>query len=89
MQNIASATINLLVALSASTHGQSSIHVNVVARQIQTDQALEDNAPSWEGGCKKYQQTGRSTSVCDHIQHCAESGRLVISSCSETIESIQ
>jgi len=34
---------HVLVALSLSTHDQSGIHVHVVARQIQADQALEDH----------------------------------------------
>jgi len=41
IQKSAPALINLLVTLARSSHGQGRVHVHVMARQIETDEALE------------------------------------------------
>lgn len=48
MQVPVSLLIHLLVTLTASTHREGGIHVDVVARKIQADQSLEHYTPSWE-----------------------------------------
>jgi len=57
MQDVTPAAIDLLVTLSTSTHGQGGVHVDVMAGQVKTDQALEDNTPSREGRSQEDEQT--------------------------------
>lgn len=64
--------INVLVALAAPAHGQSRIHVHVVAGKVETDEQLEDHAPSGLGRRQKDEETCRGAAVRHHIQHCAE-----------------
>jgi hypothetical protein len=88
VQNPTPLGINLLVALSAS-HAQTRVHVHVVAGEIQTDQALEDNTPSGKGRRKEHQQAGRGAAVGHHVKDCAECGGLVEMAGSETVKSIE
>lgn len=71
MQDPASALVDLLVT-GAATHFQRRIHVNVVGCEIQTDQSLEDNAPSRESLCQKHKETGCGASVRDHVEDSTE-----------------
>lgn len=50
MHDLAPLGIDVLVALAAATHGKRSIHVHVVAGEVETDKQLEDHAPARLGG---------------------------------------
>jgi hypothetical protein len=54
-QNPTSAFINLLVTRPRAAHRQCCKHMHVVACQVQTDEPLEDNAPSWKRRCEVYE----------------------------------
>ena len=57
------------MTLVAPAHTQSSIHVHVVARQIQRYPALEDDAPPWEGACQEDEQTRGCATIRHHVEH--------------------
>lgn len=77
VQSPVSAGVDLLVALVGSTAAQSGVHVHVVARHVQADQALEDNGPPGPSRAQEDQQARRGAAICHHVQHRAEGGRLV------------
>ena len=89
MHNLALLLVNVLVALSTSTHGECSVHVHVMACKVQTDEELEDHAPPRLCGRKKDQQTSSGTSVSYHVQDSAELGRLIKAARSITVQGIQ
>lgn len=55
MHDLAPLLINVLVAVIAPTHGQSGIHVHIVAGKVETDKELEDDAPSGLRSRQKHQ----------------------------------
>lgn len=55
MQNPAATRLDLLMTLPAG--GERRVHVNIVAREIQTDQALEHDGPARERRGQEHQQT--------------------------------
>lgn len=57
MQDPTAAAVDLLVTLATPTHGQGCKHVDVVAGQVKTDQALEDDAPARKGRSQEDEQT--------------------------------
>jgi hypothetical protein len=46
LENPASVLIDFLMAHTLTSHGECRVHVHVMAGKIQTDQALEYNAPA-------------------------------------------
>lgn len=50
VQDVATAAIDLLVALARAAHHQCGVHVHVVAGEVEGDEALEDDGPAREGG---------------------------------------
>lgn len=77
VEDPAAAGVDLLVALVGTTHAQRSVHVHVVTGQVQANQTLEDDSPSGPGGAQEDNQARGRATVGHHIQHGAESGRLV------------
>lgn len=77
------------MTLARPAHGQCRIHVDVVRCQIQTDQALEENAPSGERGGEIHEQASGRASIGHHIQDGAELGGLLKVSCCDPIERVQ
>lgn len=77
LQHPTPALIHSLVALSAPPHTQRRIHMHIVARQIQADQALEYNTPPRERRRQKHQQASRRAPIRHHIEHRPELGRLL------------
>ena len=65
------------MALALPRHGQRREHVHVVTRQVQADQALEQDRPARPGGRQEDQQTGRGAAVRDHVEHAAKLGGLL------------
>jgi hypothetical protein len=65
------------VALPAAAHAQRRVHVHVVTRQVQRDEALEDDAEAREGLREEDEQTRGCAAVRHHVQHGAELGRLL------------
>ncbi len=49
MKHPASTRIHLFVTLTLCAHGQGRVHVDVVTRQVQANQPLEDYTPSRPG----------------------------------------
>lgn len=76
MQNPAPARLDLFMALP--THGQSRVHMDVVAGEIQGNQALEQDGPSRKGRGQEHQETGSRAAVGDHVQHRTKSCGLIV-----------
>ena len=89
MHDLAPVDIDVLVALTAATHGQSGIHVHVVAGEVETDQELEDHAPARLGCRQENEQAGCCAAVCHHVQHSAELGGLIELARSVAVQGIQ
>lgn len=53
VQDVRTALIHLLMALSLPTHNKRRIHMHIMTRQIQRNQTLENNRPAWESGCEE------------------------------------
>jgi hypothetical protein len=65
------------VALIRASHAERSIHVDVMAGQIQGDQTLEENRPAGPGGREENEETGGRAAICHHVQDRAEPGGLL------------
>ena len=89
MQDPAAAAIHFLMTLTTPSHCQGRIHVNVMAGEIQTDQTLEDDCPSWEGRCQEDKETARGAAVRHHVENGAKCGSLIVSSRCHAICGIQ
>jgi hypothetical protein len=81
--------IHLLMALPTPAHTQRSIHVHIMARQIQANQALENDTPSREGARKEDKQASRRAAIRHHIEDSAEFGRLLEVTGSEAVERVE
>ena len=57
------------MTLVAPAHAQSGIHVHVVARQIQRDQTLEEDAPPRESACQEDEQARGCATIRHHVEH--------------------
>ena len=77
VQNPASRLVDVLVALVRAAHGQSGVHVHIVARKIERYQALEDDGPAGEGGREEDKQAGCRAAIGHHVEDGAEAGGLV------------
>ncbi len=60
-----------------------------MARQIQTDQALEEQGPPRPRGTEEYQQTGRRATIGDHVQDGAEPGGLLEVSGCQAVQGVE
>lgn len=89
VQKPALALVDILVARIRAAHNQSSVHVHVVAGEVECNQALEDDGPSREGRGQEDQQARGSAAVRDHVQDSAKASRLVKSSRSIPVESVE
>lgn len=89
VQDPAPGGINLLVALGGTTHAQSCIHVHVMASHIQANQALEDDCPARPGRAQENKKACSCATVCYHVEHSTEGGRLVEITCRIPIQGIQ
>lgn len=76
-QDAAARLVDVLVAVLGAAHGQGGVHVHVVARQVERDQALEQDGPAREGRRQEHEQAGRGAAVRHHVEHGAEAGRLL------------
>lgn len=77
IENEAPRLVDVLVTFIRAAHGQSRVHMHVVAGHVEGDQALEDDGPPGEGGGEEDEQAGRRAAVRDHVEHSAEAGGLV------------
>lgn len=80
---------HILVALALSAHDQGSVHVHVVAGEVQADQTLEDHRVCGLCSGQEDQQTSGSAAIGDHVQDCAETGGLLELARGHTIQSIE
>jgi hypothetical protein len=80
---------NVLVALALAAHDQGSVHVHVVACEVQADQDLEDHREGGFRGGEEDQQAGGCAAIGDHVQDCAEAGGLLEFARSHAIEGIE
>jgi hypothetical protein len=89
LQDPAPALIHVLVALSATAHAQCRVHVHIMTRQVQRNEALEDDAPTGECLRQEDEQTRCCAPVRDHIQHCTKLCRLIETASRVPIEGIE
>ncbi len=76
-EDAAARLVDVLVAVLGATHGQGGVHVDVVARQVERDEALKEDGPAREGGRQEHQQAGGSAAVRHHVEYGAEARRLL------------
>jgi hypothetical protein len=72
MQDPTPARVDLFVTLPTASHRQRSVHVDVVTGEVETDQALEDDAPPRKRRREENEQARCRTSIGDHVKDCAE-----------------
>lgn len=89
VQEPALTLVDILVTRVGATDKESSIHVNVVAGEVEGDKGLEENGPSREGRGEEDEQAGGGATVSDHVENGAESGRLLKGTGSVAIEGIE
>ena len=77
VQEPALALVDILVARVGAANDERGIHVHVVTGKIKSNEALEDNGPSWERGREEDEQARGSAAVGDHVENGAEAGRLL------------
>ena len=88
MENPTPALIHLLVT-ARTRHRQRRIHVHVVARKIQADEALEQQRPSRPRGAEEDEEAGCRAAICDHVQHGAELGGLLKVARGDAVEGVE
>lgn len=89
VQNPASSSLNVLVALASSSHAKRGVHVHIVTGEVQRNQALENDRPPRPRGAEEYQQTGGCAPVRHHVEHRTKSGGLIVVSRRISIQGIQ
>lgn len=72
-----------------AAHSQGSIHVHVMAGQIQADQALEDPAVRWLRRRQEDEQARGGAPIGHHIKDRAEARALVVLAGGDAIERVQ
>ena len=65
------------MALPLAPHRQRGIHVHIMAREVQTDETLENHAVGRFGGGEEDEQARGGAAVRHHVQDGAEFGRLL------------
>ena len=89
MHNPALFRRHILMTLALAAHGQRGIHVNVMAGQIQADEALEDHAVGGFGGGQEDEQARGSAAVGHHVQDGAEARALVVAAGGDAVEGVE
>lgn len=69
--------VDFLVTLLRPAHAQCCVHMHVMACKVQTDEALEDETPSWESRGEEYKQAGSCAAIGDHVQYGTKAGRFL------------
>lgn len=77
------------MTLSTAPHTQRSIHMHIMARQIQTNQALKHQTPARESGRQEHEQTGSGAAIGDHIEDGAKFRGLTEVARGEAIEGVE
>ena len=67
IQNPTPTLIHLLMALATPPHAKRSIHMHIMARQIQTNQSLEHDAPTRERAGEENEKAGCSAAIGNHV----------------------
>lgn len=76
-EDAAARLVDVLVAVLGAAHGQRRVHVDVVAREVERDEALEEDGPAREGRRQEHEQARRGAAVRHHVEHGAEARRLL------------
>lgn len=83
------ALVNVLVARVGATDHEGSIHVHVVAGEVNGNQTLEENSPSRESGRQEDEEAGGGAAISDHVKHGTKASRLFENSGSIAIDCIE
>jgi hypothetical protein len=89
MQKLAPPLINSFVTFAHPRHRQRRIHMVVMARQIQTDQPLEQQRPARPGAAEENEQAGGRAAVRDHVEHGAELRALLEVARGDAVEGVE
>lgn len=74
--------LDTLMTRTRPAHTQRRVHMHIMARHVDRNQALEQNGPARPGRAQEDEQTRRGASIRDHIQDGAEGSRLIeVTSC--------
>jgi hypothetical protein len=83
------ARIDVLVARIGARDNKGGIHVHVVAGEIKSNQTLEDDGPSREGGGQEDNETGCGAAIRHHVEDGAEASRLFVDARDVAIEGVE
>ncbi len=89
MQKLAPPLIDGFVTLAHPRHRQRRIHMVVMARQIETDQPLEQQRPARPGAAEENEQAGGRAAVRDHVEHGAELRALLEVARGDAVEGVE
>jgi len=89
VHDLASFGVDVLVAASASAHGEGGVHVHVVGCEVERDEELEDHAPARHGCREEDEQAGGGAAIRHHVQDGSKLGGLVEATGGIAIESVE
>lgn len=89
VQEPTAALVDILVTGIGASHGQGGIHMNVVAREVEGEEHLENNGPSRERARQENKQARSGAPISDHVEDGTEARRLLESARGVTVEGIQ
>lgn len=89
IQQPALAFVDVLVTRIGAINDQGRVHVDVVASEIERNQALENDGPPRKGRREEDEEARRSATIRDHVENSTESSRLIKCASSIAIESIE
>lgn len=75
--------------LIAPAHSERRIHMNIVAREIQTNQSLEQDRPPRKRAREEDEQARGSAAIGDHVEDRAELGGLVEGTGGVAVEGVE
>lgn len=83
------ALVDVLVARVGASDDEGGVHVHVVARKVEGDEALEENGPSRKGRGQEDEQARGGAAIRHHVEDGAEARRLLEEAGSVAVESVE
>jgi hypothetical protein len=63
--------------------------VDIMARKVQADETLENDAPSWKRAGKEYEEARSCAAIDHHIEDCSELCELLELPCCDAVRSVE
>lgn len=89
VHNPAPTRADILMTLPLPTHRKGRIHMHIMTRKVQTDEALEHHTIGRLGRRQKDQQARGCAAIGDHVKDCSEAGGLPEFSRGPAIEGVE